>query len=259
MYISLSKIFIRMKKDIITETRRIQEIMGVNIKKMISESIEINEPDLNDEQKSKIEYFISELEKKCAENNIELFLPNTPGVQYSGMETQTNGYFDSEGRVLACATGKELNKWLLILLHEASHMDQFLEKDPVFNVLLGLEETFKWIEGSEDVDFKLIDEEIKTSIDVEVDCEKRTVEKIKQYGLDFVASSEVYTQKSNAYALFYLWMRKKRSWYKIGFEPYNIESVYSKMPKTFDIDYTELSPDILDAFDHLQILSSQEQ
>jgi hypothetical protein len=83
-----------MKKDIITETRRIQEIMGVNIKKMISESIEINEPDLNDEQKSKIEYFISELEKKCAENNIELFLPNTPGVQYAGMETQSNGYFD---------------------------------------------------------------------------------------------------------------------------------------------------------------------
>ena len=248
-----------MKKEIITETRRIQEIMGVNIKKMVIESIEINEPDLNDEQKSKIEYFISELEKKCAENNIELFLPNTPGVQYAGMETQTNGYFDSEGRVLACATGKELNKWLLILLHEASHMDQFLEKDPVFNVLLGLEETFKWIEGLEDVDFDKIDEEVKAGIAVEVDCEKRTVEKIKKYGLDFVASTDVYTQRSNAYALFYLWMRQKRSWYKIGFEPYNVESVYTKMPNTFDIDYTKLTDDAIEAFDHLHLLSNQEQ
>lgn len=248
-----------MKKEIITETRRIQEIMGVNIKKMINESIEINEPNLTDEQKSKIDFFISELEKKCAENNIELFLPNTPGVQYPGMATQTNGYFDSEGRILACATGKELDKWLLILLHEASHMDQFLEGDPLFNESLGLEETFKWIEGLDDVDFKIVDEEIKQSIAVEVDCEKRTVEKIKKYGLDFVTSTELYTQKSNAYALFYLWMRQKRSWYKIGFEPYNVESVYTKMPKTFDIDYSNLSDELIDAFNHLHFLSTQEQ
>ena len=247
-----------MKKEIITETRRIQEIMGVNIKKMINESIEINEPNLTDEQKSKIEYFISDLEKKCAENNIELFLPNTLGVQYPGENIQTNGYFDPDSRVLACATGKELNKWLLILLHEASHLDQFLEKDPVFNTLLGLEETLKWIEGSDDVDINKIDEEIKSGIAVEVGCEKRTVEKIKKYDLEFVASSDVYTQKSNAYVLSYLWMRQKRKWYKIGFEPYNIESVYTKMPKTFDIDYTKLTDDVFDAFEHLHLLSNQE-
>ena len=247
-----------MKKEIITETRIIKEIIGVNIKKMINESIEINEPNLTDEQKSKIEYFISDLEKKCAENNIELFLPNTLGVQYPGENIQTNGYFDPDSRVLACATGKELNKWLLILLHEASHLDQFLEKDPVFNTLLGLEETLKWIEGSDDVDINKIDEEIKSGIAVEVGCEKRTVEKIKKYDLEFVASSDVYTQKSNAYVLSYLWMRQKRKWYKIGFEPYNIESVYTKMPKTFDIDYTKLTDDVFDAFEHLHLLSNQE-
>ena len=203
-----------MKKEIITETRRIKEIMGVNIKKMINESIEINEPNLTDEQKSKIEYFISDLEKKCAENNIELFLPNTLGVQYPGENIQTNGYFDPDSRVLACATGKELNKWLLILIHESSHMDQFLENDPVFNDSLGLDETFKWTEGSDDVDFNKIDKEIESGIAVEVDCEKRTVEKIKQYGLEFVVSVDEYIQKSNAYVLFYRWMRKNRRWYK---------------------------------------------
>ena len=247
-----------MKKEIITETRRIKEIMGVNTENMINESIYVNEPNLTDEQKSKIEYFISDLEKRCLENNITLFTPNTLGVQYPGENIQTNGYFDPDRRVLACATGKELNKWLLILLHEASHMDQFLENDPLFDSLLGLEETFKWIEGSDDVDINKIDEEIKSGIAVEVDCEKRTVEKIKKYDLEFVANSEVYTQKSNAYVLSYLWMRQKRKWYKIGFEPYNIESVYTKMPKTFDIDYTKLTDDVFDAFEHLQLLSNQE-
>jgi hypothetical protein len=30
------------------------------------------------------------------------------------------------------------------------------------------------------------------------------------------------------------------------------------MPKTFDIDYTKLTDDVFDAFEHLQLLSNQE-
>jgi hypothetical protein len=217
--------------------------------------MELNNINLTEEQQSKINKFISNLEEKCSEHNITLHIPNTPGVLYPGENIQTNGYFDSDNRVLACATGKELNQWLLILIHESSHMDQFLENDPVFNDSLGLDETFKWAEGSEDVDFNKIDKEIESGIAVEVDCEKRTVEKIKQYGLEFVVSVDEYIQKSNAYVLFYRWMRKNRSWYKIGFEPYNVKSVYSKMPKTFEIDYTTMTQDISEAFDDLSVMS----
>ena len=217
--------------------------------------MELNNINLTEEQQSKINKFISDLEQKCSEHNINLLIPNTPGVQYPSGNTLTNGYFDSDNRVLACATGKELNQWLPILIHEASHMDQYLENDPVFIESLGLDETFKWNEGSEDVDFNKIDREIESGIAVEVDCEKRTVEKIKQYGLEFVVGIEEYIQKSNAYVLFYLWMRKNRSWYKIGFEPYNVKSVYSKMPKTFEIDYTTMTQDVSEAFDDLMVMS----
>jgi hypothetical protein len=217
--------------------------------------MELNNINLTEEQQSKINKFISDLEQKCSEHNINLLIPNTAGVQYPSGNTLTNGYFDSDNRVLACATGKELNQWLPILIHEASHMDQFLENDPVFIESLGLDETFKWNEGSEDVDFNKIDREIESGIAVEVDCEKRTVEKIKQYGLEFVVGIEEYIQKSNAYVLFYLWMKKNRSWYKIGFEPYNVKSVYLKMPKTFDVDYSTLTEDISEAFDDLLVMS----
>ena len=217
--------------------------------------MELNNINLTEEQQSKINKFISDLEQKCSEHNINLLTPNTPGVQYPYGNTLTNGYFDSDNRVLACATGKELNQWLPILIHEASHMDQYLENDPVFTDLLGLDETFKWNEGSEDVDFNKINNEIASGIAVEVDCEKRTVEKIKQYGLEFVVGIEEYIQKSNSYVLFYLWMKKNRSWYKIGFEPYNVKSVYSKMPKTFEIDYTTMTQDVSEAFDDLMVMS----
>ena len=217
--------------------------------------MELNLTNLTEDQKSKVNKFISDLEKKCSENNVELFLSNTSSVQYPGIGTQTNGYFDSTKPLLACATGKELDKWLLILIHESSHMDQFLEKAEVFDESIGLDETFKWIDGDETPDFDKIDKEISSGIAVEVDCEKRTVEKIKEYGLEFVVGIDEYIQKSNAYALFYLWMRKNRSWYKIGFEPYNVKSVYSKMPKTFDVDYSTLSKDISESFDELLLMS----
>jgi hypothetical protein len=217
--------------------------------------MELNNINLTEEQQSKINKFISDLEQKCSEHNINLLTPNTPGVQYPYGNTLTNGYFDSDNRVLACATGKELNQWLPILIHEASHMDQYLENDPVFTDLLGLDETFKWNEGSEDVDFNKINNEIESGIAVEVDCEKRTVAKIKEYGLEFVVSIDEYIQKSNAYVLFYRWMRKNRRWYKIGFEPYNIKSVYTKMPNTFDVDYSTLSEDMTKVFDELLLMS----
>jgi hypothetical protein len=53
-------------------------------------------------------------------------------------------------------------------------------------------------------------------------------------------------------------MRKNRSWYKIGLEPYNVKSIYTKMPKTFDIDYSTLSEEISKTFDELLVLSNQE-
>jgi hypothetical protein len=217
--------------------------------------MKLNNINLTEEQKSKINKFISDLQEKCSKHDIDSLMPNTPGVEYLYGNTLTNGYFDSDNRLLACATGKELNQWLPILIHESSHMDQFLENDPVFNDSLGLDETFKWTEGSEDVDFNKIDREIESGIAVEVDCEKRTVEKIKEYGLEFVVSIDEYIQKSNAYVLFYRWMRKNRSWYKIGFEPYNVKSVYSKMPKTFEIDYTTMTQEVSESFNDLLVMS----
>jgi hypothetical protein len=76
-----------------------------------------------------------------------------------------------------------------------------------------------------------------------------TVEKIKKWSLDKIIDTEEYIQKSNAYILFYLWMKKNRSWYTIGKEPYNIDEIVSIMPKTFDIDYTKLEPKIEEVFD----------
>ena len=43
-------------------------------------------------------------------------------------------------------------------------------------------------------DFDLIDKEIKLSMNCEIDCEMRTVQKIKKYGLDEIINIDEYIQ-----------------------------------------------------------------
>lgn len=196
----------------------------------------------------KVKLFIADLRKKCEEKGIKLKIENRPGIPYTDDDSMmVNGYFDEDNKVLACAVGKDIEFWLTILIHESSHMDQFLESDPSWTNLLGLDQTDAWLAGGEGNPEEM-EKEIKASISVELDCEKRSVEKIKKWGLDSIVDVVEYTQKSNAYILFYHWMYKSRKWYTIGREPYNNKDIVSRMPKDFNIDYSKLTPEIEDVF-----------
>lgn len=210
---------------------------------------EFNYGKLTESDITKVKVFIEDLKIYTKENNIKLILSPEKGVQFSEGGILCNGYFDDITSTLACALGKDVSQWLVILLHESCHMDQWVEKVPEWTENVGMDNIEKWLNGDDSVNMNNIDNEIRTSIIVEVDCEKRTVEKIKKYGLDSIINIDEYIQKSNAYVLFYLWMRKNRKWYTIGKEPYNIPDVVSVMPKTFDIDYTILDPKIEKKYD----------
>jgi hypothetical protein len=210
---------------------------------------EFNYGKLTESDITKVKVFIEDLKIYTKENNIKLILSPEKGVQFSEGGILCNGYFDDITSTLACALGKDVSQWLVILLHESCHMDQWVEKVPEWTENVGMDNIEKWLNGDDSVNMNNIDNEIRTSIIVEVDCEKRTVEKIKKYELDSIINIDEYIQKSNAYVLFYLWMRKNRKWYTIGKEPYNIPDVVDIMPKTFDIDYTILDSNIEKTYD----------
>ena len=210
---------------------------------------EFNYGKLTESDITKVKVFIEDLKIYTKENNIKLILSPEKGVQFSEGGILCNGYFDDITSTLACSLGKDVSQWLVILLHESCHMDQWVEKVPEWTENVGMDNIEKWLNGDDSVNMNNIDNEIRTSIIVEVDCEKRTIEKIKKYGLDSIINIDEYIQKSNAYVLFYLWMRKNRKWYTIGKEPYNIPDVVNIMPKTFDIDYTILDPKIEKIYD----------
>lgn len=166
--------------------------------------------------------------------------------------TGTAGYYaDKE---LAIAVGKKFEDWILIFLHESCHMDQWADKRlkdkiPVWDKDLG--NFFAWLEGIAEFNRKQVEKFMSTAIEVELDCERRTVQKIIEWGLPL--DTVDYIKKANTYLFGYHLVKQKRKWYV---DVYNQEEVWTKAPDDFCKDYTVVPAKLQRAFD---LFLSQQQ
>ena len=140
-----------------------------------------------------------------------------------------SGYFDDEAKLLVVATGNP--EWMFILYHEYSHFRQWSKSSPVWEDYKKQSDidVFKWLDGEE-----YQEEEIYKAIDavmlVEHDCEKRVINLLKSVGYNSSVIEE-YSQKANAYVLFYHQVKATRKWYATDAVPYKTESIWRNMPK----------------------------
>lgn len=151
-----------------------------------------------------------------------------------------NGFFQDEPKPkLAVACGQEQDRWIQVLLHESSHMDQWIESSPYwtdgkFCGVEAIDIIELWIRKYVELTDKKKWEIIRAARNVELDCERRTALKIENWDLGI--SAEQYTQRANAYVLFYNMIGMYRQWYSPGKEPYNDSAIYNAMPKVFHND-----------------------
>jgi hypothetical protein len=160
----------------------------------------------------------------CINNNISFCLIHKPNVEVG--EIKCSGYFDEKD--LKVATKKSEKDWVPILVHESCHLDQFLEKSPLWKAGdYGINTIDSWLTGKHFEQKQLIKAFCNT-IKLEVDCEIKTVKKIKQYKLNIPIRD--YIQKVNAYIFSYWATYRDRKWYPF---PYNNPKIYKKMPTEF--------------------------
>lgn len=195
--------------------------------------------------------FISDLKQICEKSNIELDLVEEKNIQLSD-NICVQGYFDDgsdeQGKpILKCAIGGEINTWLPILIHESCHADQWIENDPTWLQSDKLINIDNWLEG-QDLTDGVLNESISSAIEIELNCEKRTVEKIKKYNLDSIIDIDTYIQKANSYLFFYLYVKKYRKWSIEGKSPYGV-LVYPHAPSSWVDDYKVIPIDLEKAFD----------
>lgn len=176
------------------------------------------------------------IKQECKENGIIFFQGKGVTVRFID-GVRSNGYFD-DGKVsgtnqpkLAVATNQQS---LEVLVHEYCHMRQYLERAKVWQDLGKSEIFWNWLTGDDRYSEEQVIEGMIASYNVEVDCEKRSVEQHKKWGTGINLTE--YIQKANAYTMFYFYVLDERKWYKSGREPYTLKEVWSKMPKSFTFD-----------------------
>ena len=209
----------------------------------------------------RIAQIMGDVVHSCLTKRVNFIMKADRYVDYNG--TACNGYFvehdDKPGGTLAISTDKPFDQWMALLLHEASHMDQWAEGNQYWlDIRLGNGEStdvlFAWTEETDPVKIAQYEKDYdirdlaERSLRVELDCERRTLAKIRHYGLDPYINPVDYVKKANAYIYFYLYMLECRSFYKKDKEPYTVQEVWSIAPDTFANDYSRIPDDLLAAF-----------
>ena len=190
-----------------------------------------------------IKKYIADIIIKCQEHGKHFKLVGLPYLRYAG--GKCSGYCDSTG--LTVAIKKDIKEWLLVLIHEDAHLDQLLEKSPLwFNEFAETDEIDVWVKKKRTRN-KRIDKCFDAAIALELDCEKRSVEKIKKYKLP--VDTKEYIRKSNAYLFSYTVTKLNRRWFEF---PYRIPAIYEKMPDKFlDLkDYTNKKHPLLSLYNY---------
>lgn len=171
------------------------------------------------------------------------------------LASRTTGYFDDVPEpILACAIGKPEEEWYQILVHESCHMDQWKEKSEAWKSIdiqnMRADQIMdKWLGGMEFED-SLIKDSIRIMQAVELDCEIRSVEKIKK--LDLPIDIPQYIKKANSYLYLYSAILHTRKWPDVA--PYEVPEIVQEMPESFldkVEDYYNMPDNLLQLFQKL--------
>ena len=158
-----------------------------------------------------------------------------------------SGYFDDEGKMLVVAMKSPLA--LEILVHEFGHLTQYVDNcKPWKNLGNSLDKMTDWLSGK---NIRQYSRYIDLARNMELDNEKRSVQIIKDFGLNI--DIESYIRRANSYIYFYNWMKTTRRWSSPTNSPYKNSALLEVMPKTFQKSYRTIPKHIAKVFKQEQI------
>lgn len=176
--------------------------------------------------------FLQELKGLCKEMDVKLILEDKPKIKYA-KNMYVSGYFQQNPAEIVVATKKNEEAWLSILVHESCHMDQWIENSGLWKLHNSQEDISQILDdhvsGKNKSTTKKFKASLNKSLRLELDCEKRSIEKIKKYNLPI--DIKTYIKKANAYIFLYSVMATTNKWCDKA--PYKIKEIFDIMPDKF--------------------------
>lgn len=188
---------------------------------------------------SEFKAFVSTVKRSCKRNGIELMLsPSKTVVITDTFSTDCSGYFDDQDKVLAVACGKPFEDWIEILIHEYSHMQQWLTDDRWEKWTNACLDLWMWLDKEKIMNNSQLKRVIDDMIELERDCEIRALSLIDKYNLPINKSR--YKRKANLYLYSYRMMPELKKFPTGIYENKNLVMMcqprmlkkYDKVPKT---------------------------
>jgi len=192
--------------------------------------------------KDNIKKFIEDVKRKATKNGAEVcFVDDVFLTDVDGQKCV--GWFDGEKGNLSVATKRPQNLFLSILVHESSHLDQWVENRYLWDKLNpGYTLFFEWL-GGKICKREHLEEAVQDIIRLELDCEKRAIKKILQYNLPI--DLDKYKRRANSYLYAYLYFFEKRTWIP-GI--YVDKLVWGAAPVRFAASYKKIPPTLYSRF-----------
>lgn len=188
---------------------------------------------------------IADTRKQAKEYGVTILTPKEDKVYAEGELSGLNGYFDSANKILAVATGKPKKDWDKVFIHESCHFDQWLADVYLWNKWnVGYSLFFEWLDSKVELNRKQLLAAWKDVIDCELDCEKRSIAKIKKYKIPI--DTKLYTQMANSYLYSYTKLLEVRTWKAGVYLNYDLLQ-YS--PKVFPKSHLKIPPKLNKALD----------
>ncbi len=192
--------------------------------------------------------YIEENVRICEQYQVPMTLSKSRMINYKGLLCA--GYFDDNPLGFAVACGGSHRNWFSTFVHETCHMQQWIDISPIWTRRMdGIppSDLFdSWITGQQDLPDDTKEHMIDALVDIELDCERRSAERIRNRS--FPIKLDSYIRKSNAYIWSYRYMAQSRDWDHSAL--YQHPQVWRRMPAHFDGDYSILPPEIKSVFDH---------
>ena len=149
--------------------------------------------------------FVKNVKRRCKANNVELMLsPSRTVVLTDSYSTDCHGYFDETDKALVVACGKPFEDWIEILIHEYSHMEQYIHDDRWAYWTDCCSKMWEWLDGELQLDDENLLYVIDGMIELERDCELRALTNIIKWDLPINKSN--YQRKANLYLYSYRMM-----------------------------------------------------
>jgi hypothetical protein len=157
---------------------------------------------------SEYKKFVNSIKRKCKYHGVNLVLtPSKQVILTDDYKNECSGYFSGDEKLLVVACGKPAKNWIDVLVHESCHMDQWIKNDPRLEEWgAACSSMWDYLQGIKLLNSTQLRKVEDLVIENELDCEKRSVEKIKEWGLPI--SIENYIKESNTYVFSYRLMGK---------------------------------------------------